>query len=176
MRRTGPFMAAYDEELLSIFSRHEAQVRRYLRAKTKSREDAEDLFQEAWIKLARNGATAIAAPIPYLMRIARSLVLDYGRSESRRLLRSEVADILFVADDGPGPETIAEDRDQLRRVSDIISELPPRQRRMLIASRLEHRTHLEIAREFDVSVRTVEMEIRKACDYCSQRLDQLNRI
>lgn len=169
-------MKNYDDELLAIFSGHETRIRRYLRGKTRTAEDAEDLVQEAWIKLARNGVNAMAAPIPYLMRIARSLALDHSRSETRRLGKREVADILDFADERPGPEKIAEDRDQLRRLMAIIDELPQRQRQMLTASRLQQRTHAEIAESFSVSVRTVEMEIRKACDYCSQRLNPINRI
>jgi RNA polymerase sigma factor (sigma-70 family) len=168
-------MKNYDDELLAIFSGHETQIRRYLRSKTRTIEDAEDLVQEAWIKLARNGAAAIVAPIPYLMRIARSLALDHSRLERRRLGRRVVADILDFADERAGPEKIVEDRDQLRRLIAIIDELPPRQRQMLTASRLRQRTHAEIAETFSVSVRTVEMEIRKACDYCDQRLNAINR-
>ncbi|NEI72395.1 sigma-70 family RNA polymerase sigma factor [Rhizobium lusitanum] len=169
-------MTDYNDELLAIFSSHETQLRRYLRSKAESREDVDDLFQEAWIKLARNGAAAIAAPIPYLMRIARTLALDHGRAERRRLGKREVADLLAVADQQAGPEKITQDRDQLRCLMEIINELPARQRRMLTASRLQQRPHAEIAKEFDLSVRTVELEIRKACDYCRRRLDDKNRI
>lgn len=168
-------MTSYDDELLAIFSRHRNQVHRYLRSRTGNVEDTEDLVQEAWIKLARNSAAAIAAPIPYLMRIARSLALDHGRAENRRLGRREVADLLEIPDERPTPEKITQDRDQLRQLAAIIGELPARQRAMLTASRLQQRPHAEIARQFDVSVRTVELEIRRACDYCSERLNGINR-
>ncbi|MBN9219496.1 MAG: RNA polymerase sigma factor [Mesorhizobium sp.] len=168
-------MSEYDDELVAAFSRHQSRLKRYFTGKTRSYHDAEDLAQEAWIKLARNGAAALAAPVPYLMRIARTLAVDHSRGRKHRLTPHEIDDLLSVPDPRPGPERQIEDRDQIHCLRRVIDELPERQRKMLIAARIEQRRHADIAREFDVSVRTVEMEIRKAIDYCSSRLATLNR-
>lgn len=168
-------MADYDDELVAAFFRHQSRLKRYLVGRTRSHHDAEDLSQEAWIKLARNGAAALAAPVPYLMRIARTLAVDHSRGQKHRLSQHEIDDLISVPDLQPGPDKQIEDRDQVRCLRRVIDELPERQRKMLVAARLEHRRHVDIAREFDVSVRTVEMEIRKAIDYCSSRLETLNR-
>ena len=63
----------------------------------------------------------------------------------------------------------------MRCLMQIIDELPERQRRMLVACRLEQRRHADIAAEFGVSVRTVELEVRNAVNYCSERLGTMNR-
>ncbi len=168
-------MANYDDELAAVFSRNETRLKRYLAGRTRSHHDSEDLSQEAWIKLARNGAAALAAPVPYLMSIARTLAVDHRRGQKHRLTSRDIDELMSVPDGRPGPEQEVEDRDQIRCLRRVIEELPERQRRMLVAARIEQRRHADIAAEFNVSARTVELEIRKAIDYCTSRLETLNR-
>lgn len=169
-------MAANRNDLLGIFLNHRPKLLNYFSARLLSREEAEDLAQEAWIKLSRNGDAAIAAPVPYLMRIARSLAIDFGRSRTRTLSSVEIEDLLDVSDERATPEKTTEDRDQLLLLQRILEELPQRQQRMLLSSRVADRKHTDIADDFGVSVRTVEMEIRKAILYCGKRLDDINQI
>ncbi len=168
-------MSANDEKLLSSFLRSRSRIQRYLMGKTGSRQDAEDLTQEAWIKLARNGAAAAGAPVPYLNSVARSLAIDHVRNRTRYLSSNAVADLLSVPDDRPDPERIAEDREQIRLLAHILEELPERQRHILLMARIEQQTQVDIASELGVSVRTVEYDLRKALEYCSERLEQINR-
>ncbi|MGK6317382.1 RNA polymerase sigma factor [Neorhizobium sp. DT-125] len=169
-------MTSYEDDLLSAFLKTQPQIKRYLLKSTGSYQDAEDITQEAWIKLARNGATALAAPVPYLMRIVRTLALDHGRGRKRRLTGVEINEILSLPEDRPDPEREADGHDQLRMLSRIMDELPDRQRKILIATRLHQRPHAEVADEFSVSVRMIEIEIHKALAYCGARLDEINRI
>lgn len=176
MWAAGCSMATNGNELLGIFLKHRPKLLNYFSARSLSREESEDLAQEAWIKLSRNGEAATAAPIPYLMRIARSLAIDSGRSKTRTLSTTEVDDLLEICDERATPEKTAEDRDQLLVLRQVLQELPQRQQRMLLASRIDNRRHADIADDFGVSVRTVEMEIRKAILYCGKRLDDINQI
>lgn len=163
-------MTSCDDELLDIFLQNESSLKRYLQTVSRSRQDAEDLTQEAWIKLARNGSAGLSNPRGYLLRIARSVGIDYNRTSRSRLKHHEIDVCLSVPDDRADPYRCTEDRDQLRQLMEIIEDLPVRQRRLLIAARLEQRGHAALAKEFDVSLRTVELEIRRALDYCTARL------
>lgn len=167
-------MTRNEDELLSSFLSHQPLVRKLLAARTNSWQDAEDLAQEAWIKLARNSAAAITAPLPYLLRIVGTLAVDHNRGRKRRLTSAEVTDLVSIPDTTPGPDRQVEDLDQVRCLARIIDELPERQRHILKASRLHRRTHSDIAAELGVSVRTVELEIRRAVEYCGDRLQQIN--
>ncbi|MDJ0930594.1 sigma factor [Breoghania sp.] len=89
------------DRLLAVFSHYEARLKRYFADRTRLQADAEDLTQEAWIKLSRNGASALAAPSPYLMRIARTLAINHERTRRRRLSEAEVDDLLAVPDTAP---------------------------------------------------------------------------
>lgn len=169
-------MTRQDDKLIASFLRNESDIKRYFKKATGSEADADDLAQEAWIKLARNGATALSAPLPYLIRIARTLTLDHTRNNKRRLKTGDVAALLDVADTAPDAYRQVEGMDQLRWLQCILGELPERQRLILTAARIEERRHSDIAEEFGVSIRTVELELRKALDYCSERLKQINRV
>lgn len=168
-------MAEKDDDLLDVFLRLQPHLLRYFSGRTRSREDLEDLAQEAWIKLSRNGGAALAAPVPYLRRIARSLAIDHSRGSARLLTPTEIDTLLDIPDERATPERLLEDRDTLQHLQRAMAELPARQRAMLLASRIEKQRHREIAAAFGVSVRTVEMEIRKALDHCGERLAKLNR-
>lgn len=76
-------MAGYDDEIVSAFLRNERAIKRSFQTVTGSPADSEDLAQEAWTKLERNGSAALAAPVPYLFRIVRSLAIDHQRRRSR---------------------------------------------------------------------------------------------
>lgn len=167
-------MAKRDDELISAFISSEPAIKRYLVKRTGSREDSEDLAQEAWIKLARNGAAALTSPVPYLYRIVKTIAIDNNRGSKRRLDTLDIAKVLSVPDDQPGPDSRIEHMDQVRWLMKVVAELPERQRAMLVASRLREQTHASIAEEFGVSTRTVELELRKALDYCARRMREIN--
>jgi RNA polymerase sigma factor (sigma-70 family) len=163
-------MTQRDDKFLSAFLKTQSEIKRYLTRMTGSQEDAEDLAHEAWIKLARNSANASAAPVPYLKRIAKSLAIDHGRGRKHRATTEQIEDALSIRDHRPGPDQQVIDRDQVRELMRVIGELPERQKKMLVAARLEFRPYAEIAEEFNVSTRTVEMEINRALNYCSEKL------
>lgn len=165
-------MGSRDDKLVSIFMRERAALSRYLTARSGSAEDGEDLTQEAWVRFSRNSAAALQAPLPYLRRIVRNLAIDHERARKRRRLSGmEIEELLALPDDRPDPEDASRSRSELRRLVKILDELPARRRDILVAARVEGRPHREIAERHGVSTRTVELEIRSAIEYCSQKLN-----
>ena len=51
-----------------------------------------------------------------------------------------------------------------------MAELPPRQRAILLAARLDALPRREIARRYRISVRLVQRELQEAQDYCAARI------
>ncbi|MBB4865721.1 RNA polymerase sigma-70 factor (ECF subfamily) [Pseudomonas nitritireducens] len=148
---------------------------RYLTGRTGCADTAEDLLQEAWLKLNRAQASdAVANPAAYLRRMAANLAIDDSRANSRRLLdATEIDALLDVPDEAPGVEQQVADRQALERLTEILKELPVRRRELFLAARVEGLPHKQLASHFGVSLRTVELEIQRALDYCLARLQQM---
>ncbi|ARO15822.1 ECF family RNA polymerase sigma factor (plasmid) [Ketogulonicigenium robustum] len=123
-------------------------------------------MQEAWLRVRRHAPAVLAAPLPYMMRVMRNLVIDHGRVRARRLRQAEVDALLEVPGDLPSPEDAAIARSQLRLFARALAGLPLRRREILIAARLRRVPYAQIAAQHGVSVRTVEYEVRLALDHC----------
>jgi RNA polymerase sigma factor (sigma-70 family) len=160
-------------DLQSVFMEARPDLERMLRRRLGSSPAAADLTQDLYLRLG-----SITAPLPdrnqaraYLFRMAVNLVTDHMRVEGRRAELLSGAVVLFdtVCD---GPERDALTRDQMRQVEEALSELPPRCREVLYMSRMEGKTHAEIAAELGVSRSLVEKYAVRALLHCRARLSE----
>lgn len=164
-------MSIRDDKLTLIFMRERASLSRYLAARSSSPEEGEDLVQEVWIRFASSGAASVSSPVSYLRKIAKNLSIDYNRSVSKRLLRrAEIDELLSIPDETPNQEAALSSKQDVSRLAEIIDELPARRRQILIATRLNQEPYKVIAQQHGVSIRTIEMEVRAALEYCSRRM------
>jgi RNA polymerase sigma-70 factor (ECF subfamily) len=167
-------MSEQHQKLLAIFTEQREALTRFLTRRLGNMAAAEDLAQEAWLRIARGGTPAIANPRAYLFRIAANLAVDYQRSESRRLLAAdEIEALLDIPDEAPDAAAIATARDELIALQRALDELPARRRAIFLAARLGGRTHREIAGDLGVSIRTVEINVQRALEHCADRLGKI---
>lgn len=161
--------------LLTCFIAQRQSLAHYLTGRTGCAATADDLLQEAWLKLSRlQGDETIDNPSAYLQRMATNLAIDDARANARRLLDPMEIDMLLeVADEAPDAEQRTADRQELERLAEIIEEMPSRRRDLFIAARIEGQQHKDLAERFGVSVRTVDLELHRALDYCAARLREL---
>lgn len=135
---------------------------------------ADDALQDVYLKL--HGETPLKPPqdpFAYLMRMAVNAASDSDRARRRKLGLAESAEILnAAADAAPNPETVASDRSELEALRQAIGELTERQRHILMASRLDGTPHRDIAETYRISTRTVEMELKRALEFCAERLQR----
>lgn len=132
---------------------------------------ADDVLQEVYLRLQQMKSESVRHPRTYLYRVALNIAADRRRSDQRRLARSEVELLLQVERDELDPERIAAARSSIRTLVQALEELPPRQRAMLIAVRVESLTYAQAASRFAVSTRYIEREVKQALDYCRRRLE-----
>ncbi|WP_398469781.1 RNA polymerase sigma factor [Tardiphaga sp.] len=136
-----------------------------------SAELASDALQDTWLRLeASDGVAAVRHADSYLFTVAINIARDRRRAEARRLTSNEVDALLDIADEAPSQVDVAEGRSELRALEAILLELPPRQRAILLAARLEDMPRAEIAKRFRISVRLVQRELLDAQNYCAGRL------
>jgi RNA polymerase sigma factor (sigma-70 family) len=134
---------------------------------------ASDALQDTYVRLGGAEVSGpVRSPAAYLFRMAFNVAMDQKRVEKRRLARNEVYDLLNIADEAPGPARIAEARFEVEALERVIAELPPRRRVILLAARLQGMPQREIAKRLGVSLRLVEKELRRAQEYCAERLER----
>lgn len=161
--------------LLACFIAQRKRLAHYLTGRTGCAATADDLLQEAWLKLNRSQAgESVGNPLAYLHRMAANLAIDNARADARRLLDPMEIDMLLdIADEAPGVEQQTADLQALERLEEILKEMPARRRELFLAARVEGQPHKQLAERFGISVRTVELEVHRALDYCAARLREL---
>lgn len=129
-----------------------------------SPDEAHDLAQETFLRMARAEATGggmILRPAQYLRHIARNLLKDRARAAQRQSADAHV-DAANV--NLPGADELArlEARDSLGRLDAAMALLKPRTREIFMARHVKGLSHAEIAARTGLSVSGVEKQIALA--------------
>ncbi|TDS76695.1 sigma-70 family RNA polymerase sigma factor [Comamonas sp. JUb58] len=155
----------------ALFCAHQPQLLAYLTGKTGSRDEAHDLVQETWLRLAAAPAQLPDGSSPsqeaaraYLFATAKHLALDHLRQ--RGVQQRSLQD--WEQLQPPSASDVADQamyRQALNLVAQVIAELPARMQSALLAHRLHGQTHAQIAQTLQVSLNTVERDLMQA-DAC----------
>ena len=136
---------------------------------------AGEVLHEAWLRLDRMEGAAPGAivqnPIAYLYRVALNVAADQQRQE-RRLARPQIEAIIQNAVEELDPSRVAEARFELNRLASALEALPPRQRAVFVASRLEGLPHKQIAARLGITVRVVDRDLKIALDHFAALLEK----
>ncbi|MEJ1964651.1 MAG: RNA polymerase sigma factor [Gammaproteobacteria bacterium] len=144
---------------------HFRRLKQLLHRRGQSREDAEDLIQEAFIRLHSflDAGNEVRQPEAFLVRTTLNLAVDAKRRERRDRLLPEPVEELALVDLGPSPEEILTAQQSLARMQETLdTKVSTRTREVFFLHRLEGFTHEEIANRMQMSVRTVEKHIARA--------------
>jgi len=163
-----------NENILAVYVEHRDQLVNYASKILHDRGHAEDVVQEAYLRLdAAAGTRLLSEPIRYFYRVVRNLALDTRRSMQRdrtRLVSDGGATIVQISEDRPSPEAAAAARDELRVVEAALAELPERTRIALELHRFGDCTFKEIAEHLGVSVGTAHALVVEGLEHCRERL------
>ncbi|NVO13941.1 MAG: sigma-70 family RNA polymerase sigma factor [Rhodoplanes sp.] len=161
-------------DLALVFASERGRLERLIGRIIGDRHVAEDLVQEAFLKVSR---AAVIMTVDdhrgYLVQTARNLALDHRR-RMRVMRPAEDSDAEFrlLADAAPTPETMVADRQALAVAMAALRRLPVRTRRAFEMHRLDGRTMADISAELGVSVSLVCKLVHEA--YTAVR-DELHR-
>ncbi|OGD22472.1 MAG: hypothetical protein A2W03_02615 [Candidatus Aminicenantes bacterium RBG_16_63_16] len=163
-----PSAAEFDD----IYDRHKGDIFRFLCHLAGERAEAEDLFQEAWLRAARHlgDCPCPEACRPWLLRIAVNLHRDALRKKRvRRLfLLSKArggggqASLSREAADWADPAFKTEQATLQRRIDLAVSALPDRQRRIFVLQEIEGLKQAEIAGLLGIPVGSVKSLMHRA--------------
>ncbi len=139
-----------------------ARVRDALRRRGSSTQDAEDIVQEAWVRLVSYQRDQVVdKPEAFLMRTALNLSVDAHRM---RVSHGEevVLDEVVLADEAPAVESVVLGRERMARLTQCLARLGEKNRDIFLAYRLDGLTYREIADHHGLSISTVEKHVAKA--------------
>jgi RNA polymerase sigma factor (sigma-70 family) len=139
-----------------------ARIRSALLRRGASAQDAEDLVQEAWVRLAcYEREQVVMRPEAFMMRTALNLAIDSHRVRVNHGEEVLVEDTVLV-DMSPGIEDEVLARERLARLGVCIGRLGEKTRAIFLSHRIDGSTYEEIARCHGLSISTVEKHVAKA--------------
>ena len=145
----------------SFFKSHAKSLRNYLYYKFGNEDQAEDITQEAFIKLWQNCADVpLEKAKSYLYTIANNsslnviahqkVVLNYAKSSPNKESTNE------------SPEFLLEEEQFKSKLLQAIEKLNEKQRVAFLMNRIDGKKYAEIAKELEISVKAVEKRIHLA--------------
>jgi RNA polymerase sigma factor (sigma-70 family) len=138
------------------------RVKSALRRRGRSDHDADDLVQEAFLRLTcYEREQTVDKPEAFLMRTAINLSIDAHRSQARRGEEVLLEDVVIV-DTAPGTEDVQLSRERLHRLSECLARLNEKTRAIFLAHRLDGLSYQEIGRLHGLSISSVEKHVAKA--------------
>lgn len=154
----------------SFFKTHFKSLRNFLFYKFGNNDQAEDMAQEAFIKLWQNCKTVpLEKAKSYIYTIANNSSLNVI-AHQKVVLRFEKN---FTGTDktNENPEYLLEEKQFQSKLLRAIEELNEKQRVTFLMHRIDGKKYSEIALELDISVKTVEKRIHLALLSLRKHLD-----
>ncbi len=152
-----------------IIERHQLRIFNFINSKVNDRETAEDLFQDTFIKVVKtlkNGKYNEEGKfLPWVMRIAHNLVIDYFRRENRipTVENTDAYDIFqFISNHEVNVEHALIQEQITQDLQKLIHELPEDQKEVLIMRLYRDMSFKEIAENTQVSINTALGRMRYA--------------
>lgn len=158
IRHEPPFLSEPSLELL--YRHHYAWLLRRVRRRF-GVDQAEDLVQDVYMRVASYAGDGVTNPRALLMQIATRAAIDRAR-------RSHVREAVC----GYTVEGVADAQQaELLALKQVVLALPEKLRRVFMLSRFAGLTNDQIAEHCAISVKTVEWRMTKALKMCAKRLD-----
>jgi RNA polymerase sigma factor (sigma-70 family) len=143
---------------------HLQYLKKLLRRRGRTSEEAEDLVQEAFVRMqvyCQEGG-AVREPEAFLVRTVLNLAIDARRRDRRDLYESQSVEDLYLVDLSPAPDEVFAAEQRLLKIRRSLETLSERTQKAFFLHRLEGFSYAEIAQRLGVSVSAVEKHIASA--------------
>lgn len=172
VRSTSANMPIGPAVLTCAFLECQEELVNFFKGRIKCPETARDLSQEVYLRLQRvEDPDSISNHRTYIFKVARNLMIDHVRTETRRSnLLEQAGTIPWEGRESPTPEQAAIARNDLDTLRRVIPALPAVSRQIFHSHRFEKKTRQQIADEHGVSLTTVENHIRLVLEHFSRAL------
>lgn len=155
----------------ALFRDHNDSLIRFLAARLRSQQEAKEVAQEAYVRLLQlDQPGAVSYLRAFLFKIAANLASDRLRARSREH-RAVQAQLFAHFSEPPTPERELAGSQELRMLSRLIDELPPRCRQAFLLHRIYGMAFGDIAAQLGVTERMIRKHVVRALMYCRAGLD-----
>ncbi|GMG87279.1 RNA polymerase sigma factor [Biformimicrobium ophioploci] len=163
--------------LEKLFTQHGQPLVRFIARITRNTEDAEDIAQQAFVRLQKmNSTTELDNPRAYLYQIANNLAVDQLRrgklhQEYLNQQRPAEGEDFGGPEESLSPERVLAARQKLQTIYDTMDKLPLKCRQAFLLHRTRGLSYSEIAHEMNISVSSVEKYILQALRACKKHAE-----
>jgi RNA polymerase sigma factor (sigma-70 family) len=156
--------------ILEAYLENEVALKRYLRRFIRSREAADDLAQEAFLRaFAAESGRVIEAPKAFLFKVSKNLALnELARQSSMAIEPLGDLEGREVLEDSrqAAVDDVVDSRERVRLLARAIAALPPQCAKVFILRKMQGMSQKEIAIRLNISVRTVENHVALGLSRC----------
>ena len=168
-----------ERALEMLIIRHKLRIYNFIYSKVFDRDTAEDIFQETFIKVIKTLKRGVYNEegkfLPWVMRIAHNLVIDFFRKNNRipTFDNSEEFDIFQLISDGnPSAEKTMIEEQVVEDLQNLIHQLPDDQKDVLTMRLYKDMSFKEIAESTEVSINTALGRMRYAIINLRKMIDE----
>jgi len=155
--------------LEKLIQKHKSRIYNFIFSKVMDRDTAEDIFQDTFIKVIRTlkkgGYDETGKFLPWVMRIAHNLIIDFFRKNNRIPTfenRDDYDVFQFIGDDSGNIEDALFDAQVENDLTHLIESLPADQKEVLMMRIYRDMSFKEIAENTNVSINTALGRMRYA--------------
>jgi len=163
------YISGSEKALEKLINRHQLRIFNYIKSKVLDRDTAEDIFQDTFIKVIKTLKSGVYNEegkfLPWVMRIAHNLVIDFFRKSNRipTIENNDEYDLFkFISDTTPNIESILFQDQLVKDLQNLILELPEDQKEVLMMRLYRDMSFKEIAKNTNVSINTALGRMRYA--------------
>jgi RNA polymerase sigma-70 factor (ECF subfamily) len=162
-----------EDAFAALLHRYKDRIFRFILSKVRNKDLAEDIFQEAFIKVIKTIKSGSYNEegkfLPWAMRISHNLVIDHFRKASRTSFVSESSSLnedfnIFhtLSSQNPNIEDQITSKERLSQMVELVNYLPDSQKRILNMRIFKDFSFKEIANIEEVSINTALGRMRYA--------------
>jgi RNA polymerase sigma-70 factor (ECF subfamily) len=151
----------FQREITQLYSEHHGWLLTWLRRKLGCRHNAADLAQDTFARIlnARESVAGIREPRAYLSTTARRLLIDQARR--KQIEQAYLQELALTVDA----------LEALEQIAFILEGMHEYSRQAFVLYYLEEMTQQQIARQLNLSERTVRKYLIQALMHCGHSMD-----
>ena len=164
-------------ELIEILTPYKNKMFRYAFSIVRNRFEAEDVVQEAMIKVWKKMEkfSEIDNKEAWVITIVRNLAIDKIRAKKKKQT-SDINEYFHISDNAPSPDIQLEQKDAVLKVTEIMGSLQETQREIITLRDIEGYTYQEIADIMDLKVDQVKVYLFRARKILREKLAPIRKM